>query len=96
MMEATEPLFAPLSPTATQVAELAEPLGAQDTALTLASGRYVAVVCHVGEVAAAGRGEIWSATMPARAPARSSDSAAMVTTRTVFTRHLRPELRPDQ
>jgi hypothetical protein len=53
MMEATLP---PSSPTATQVAELAVSLGAQETALTLASGLYAAVVCHVGVTGAAAAG----------------------------------------
>ena len=55
MMEAT---LLPLSPTATQVAELAVALGAQETALTLARGAKLAVVCHCGATAAAGSAEL--------------------------------------
>ncbi len=45
---------APLSPTATHVVELADALGAHDTARTFARGEKDAVVCHCGVVAPAG------------------------------------------
>jgi hypothetical protein len=83
MIEATEPELAPLSPTATQVAELAEALGAHDTALTLASGGYPAVVCHVGVTAPAGDIDARLPTMPKRASASTDDSATRVVLRSV-------------
>jgi hypothetical protein len=80
MMEAT---LAPLSPTATQVVVLAIVLGAQETALTLASGVYPAVVCHVGVTAAAAAVDIgtWLPRTPMRATAIMEESAVTVTPR---------------
>ena len=82
MMEATS---APLSPTATQVAELAVAFGAQETALTLASGAYAAVVCQVGVTAAAGGDDTRVPTMLTRARANTIDSATAVIPRTART-----------
>ena len=79
MIEATLP---PLSPTATQVVALAVELGAQETALTLASGVYPAVVCQVG-VTAAAAGDVgtWLPRSPMRATVTTEESAVTVTPR---------------
>ena len=79
MIEATLP---PLSPTATQVVALAVELGAQETALTLASGVYPAVVCQVGATAAAA-GDVgtWLPRSPMRATVTTEESAVTVTPR---------------
>src|SRR5580704_10766498 len=84
MTEATLP---PSSPTATQVAELAVALGAQETALTLARGVYPAVARHVGVTAAeaAGIGESRVPRTPIRAEANTVDSAMTPIPRTVRT-----------
>ena len=79
MIEATLP---PLSPTATQVVVLAVVFGAQETALTLASGVYPAVVCHVGvTAAAAGSVRTWLPRTPMRATVIKEQSAVTVTPR---------------
>jgi len=72
MTEATCP---PSSPTATQVVEI----GAQETALTFASGRKLAVVCHVGVTPEAGNGESWLPTRTTR-----TRVIAVATTKTVM------------
>jgi hypothetical protein len=79
----TEATLSPLSPTATQVVVLAVVLGAQETALTLASGVYPAVVCHVGVTAAAPAGKVgtWLPRSPMKAKATTEDSAMTVTPR---------------
>jgi hypothetical protein len=71
-----------LSPTATQVVALAVVLGAQETALTLASGVYRAVVCQVG-VAAAAAGDVgtWLPRSPMRAMVTTEESAVTMTPR---------------
>jgi hypothetical protein len=79
MMEAAWP---PSSPTAAQVAELAAELGAQETAVTLASGAKLAVVCHDGATAAAGSVPSWLPTSPMRERVITVDSAVAVIVRT--------------
>jgi hypothetical protein len=79
MMEATLP---PSSPTATQVVVLVVVLGAQETALTLASGVYPAVCCQVGvTAAAAGNVGTWLPRRPMRATVTTQESAATGTPR---------------
>ena len=80
MMEAAWP---PSSPTATQVAELAAALGAQETSETLASGGLLAVVCHVGVTAAAGSAESCIPKIPTSATVVTVDSAVTAIVRTV-------------
>jgi hypothetical protein len=78
MTEATVP---PSSPTATQVVELGDEFGAQETALTLASGVKLAVLCQVGTtVLAAAPGPTVQIATPTRAQRATSvvDSAATV------------------
>jgi hypothetical protein len=71
-----------LSPTATQVVVLAVALGAQETALTLASGVYPAVVCQVGVTAAAACDVgTWLPRNPMRATVTADVSAVTVTPR---------------
>ena len=84
MIEATLP---PLSPTATQVVALAVELGAQETALTLASGVYPAVVCQVGVTVAAAAGNVgaWLPRSPKRATVTTEESAVTVTPRILRT-----------
>jgi hypothetical protein len=74
-----------LSPTATQVAKLAVALGAQETALTLASGAYPALVCQVGVTAAAGGENTRLPKMLTRERANTIDSPATVSPRTART-----------
>jgi hypothetical protein len=82
MMEATWP---PSSPTATQVAVLAVALGAHETALTLARGGDVAVICQVAlDVAeAAGSGAAASMTTA------KDETTIIVNAATVIPRNVR-------
>jgi hypothetical protein len=93
MTEATLP---PSSPTATQVAALALAVGAQETALTLASGVYPAVVFHVGATAEAdaATGGIALPRAPKRATAVTVDSRATVMRRTARTATSRQDAEP--
>jgi len=82
MMEATWP---PSSPTATQVAEVGEILGAQDTERTFAIGGEVKVVCQLGVAAAAGGAEGRVPRTAVRARASTVESATTVRPRTLCT-----------
>jgi len=59
-------------------------IGAQETALTLANGRKLAVVCHVGVTPEAGNGESW---LPRRT--MRTRVIAVATTKTVISRTVR-------
>jgi hypothetical protein len=90
MMEAAWP---PSSPTATQVAELAAALGAQETAVTLVNGAKLAVVCHDGVTAAAGSAESWLPSSPMKPTAIAADNAVAVIVR--IERNATPPSNPD-
>jgi hypothetical protein len=88
-----EAMFPPSSPTATQVAVLAETLGAHDTELTFTSGGALNVVCHCGAAAATGTGLRSVTKKPHNASTSATARTVVAAARTVRTSELLPPKR---